>query len=167
VADRIVVEKVEPARTYRLRRDVLRPGLRIEDMGQFGDDGADAGVFGAVDRDTGEVVGTAIVRREDPPDDQIGLMDDLASAGRRPAWRLRAMATKEDLRGTGIGARVLEACVRHVAERGGGLLWCNARVPAQRFYERGGFVAWGEQFESVGVPHVVMWRLVEAEGSGT
>ena len=73
------------------------------------------------------------------------------------------MATREDLRGQGIGARVLEACVGHVAARGGGLLWCNARMPARRFYERAGFTAWGEEFESLGIAHVVMWRMVEPE----
>jgi predicted GNAT family N-acyltransferase len=75
------------------------------------------------------------------------------------------MATRADLRGTGIGAQVLEACVRHVGARGGGFLWCNARVPARRFYSRAGFSEWGIEFESQGVPHVVMWRMVEPEGS--
>jgi predicted GNAT family N-acyltransferase len=75
------------------------------------------------------------------------------------------MATRADLRSLGIGAKVLEACVEHVAERGGGFLWCNARVPAQRFYERAGLSGWGDEFESYGIPHVVMWRMVEARSA--
>lgn len=162
MGDRIMVQAVEPPRTYRLRRDVLRPGLAVEDMALFGDEGPDTGVFGAID-EAGELVGTGNVRREPPP---AGLMDDVAPGSEGEAWRLRGMATRDDLRGQGIGALVLEACVRHVAERGGGFLWCNARVPARRFYERGGFAEWGEEFVTFGIAHVVMWRMVEAKGSG-
>jgi GNAT superfamily N-acetyltransferase len=162
--DRIVVHPVEPSLTYGLRRDVLRPELAVEDMAIFGDDGDDTGIYGAIDRVTGELVGTANVRREPPP---AGLLEDVAPTGNTDAWRLRGMATRADLRGQNIGAKVLGACVRHVGARGGGFLWCNARVAARRFYERGGFVEWGEEFESIGVTHVVMWRLVEAEENGT
>ena len=161
--DRIVVQPVNPSCTYQLRRDVLRPQMSVDEMVLFGDDAPDTGVFGAIDRDSGELVATANVRREDPP---AGLREDVAPDSTAAPWRLRGMATREDLRGRGIGALVLEACVRHVGAQGGGFLWCNARVPARRFYARGGFAEWGEEFESFDVTHVVMWRLVEAEGSG-
>jgi GNAT superfamily N-acetyltransferase len=46
------------------------------------------------------------------------------------------MATSEGLRGQGIGTKVLDAVIAHVASHGGGLLWCNARLPAKTFYER-------------------------------
>ncbi|MGA2209668.1 MAG: GNAT family N-acetyltransferase [Acidimicrobiales bacterium] len=160
MVDHIVVTRVEPERTYRLRRDVLRPQLNVEDMVMFGDDGSDTGIYGAVIESTGELVGTANVRRDPPPE---GLLDDVAPGTDPQCWRLRGMATRADLRSQGIGRRVLDACVGHVAERGGGFLWCNARVPAQQFYERAGFHPWGEEFESVGIAHVVMWRNVEAE----
>jgi predicted GNAT family N-acyltransferase len=38
-------------------------------------------------------------------------------------------------------------------------------VAAKRFYARAGFHEWGEEFESVGVTHIVMWRMVSPEGS--
>jgi predicted GNAT family N-acyltransferase len=38
-------------------------------------------------------------------------------------------------------------------------------VPAQRFYERAGLSGWGDEFESYGIPHVVMWRMVEARSA--
>jgi GNAT superfamily N-acetyltransferase len=162
MADLIVVQPVEPALTYRLRRDVLRPMLAIEDMNQFGDDGEDTGIYGATEIAGGELVGTGNVRREAPP---AGLLEDVAPGWTADTWRLRGMATRADLRSLGIGAKVLEACVEHVAERGGGFLWCNARVPAQRFYERAGLSGWGDEFESYGIPHVVMWRMVEARSA--
>jgi GNAT superfamily N-acetyltransferase len=162
VVEGVIVEPVEPSRTYVLRQQILRPNLSVEAMGLFGDDGPDTGTYGAIDDITGEVVGTAIVRREDPPP---GLAETVAPHGKPGAWRLRSMATREDLRGKGIGAEVLEACVAHVGARGGGFLWCNARVPAKRFYARAGFNEWGDDFESQGVAHVVMWRMVEADRS--
>jgi L-Ala-D/L-Glu epimerase len=136
--------------------------LRVEDMAIFGDEQSDAGIFGAVDASTGELVSTASVLREEPP---AGLADAVGAGENTDPWRLRGMATREDLRGTGIGAAVLGACVAYVGEQGGGFLWCNARVAARRFYARAGFREWGEEFESVGVTHIVMWRMVSPEGS--
>jgi predicted GNAT family N-acyltransferase len=162
VVEGVIIQPVEPSRTYALRQQILRPNLSVEEMGLFGDDGPETGTYGAIDETTGEVVGTAVVRREEPPSD---LAESLAPRGEPDAWRLRSMATREDLRGRGLGAEVLEACMRHVGGRGGGVLWCNARVGARRFYSRAGFSEWGEEFESQGVEHVVMWRMVEADRS--
>jgi len=142
----IIVQPVEASRTYGLRQQVLRPNLKVEDMALFGDGGPDTGIFGAVDAAT-------------------GLMESVAPHENRDTWRLRGMATREDLRGTGIGAAVLEACVEHVAARGGGFLWCNARVKARRFYARAGFAEWGDEFQSLDTAHIAMWRMVSPEGS--
>jgi predicted GNAT family N-acyltransferase len=72
------------------------------------------------------------------------------------------MATSEELRGLGIGARVLDAVLAHVASHGGGLLWCNARVPAVPFYSRAGLTTHGEPWMDPDIgPHVAMWRQVE------
>ena len=165
MAANVTVEAVEPSRTLLLRQQVLRPNLTVEELAQagvFGDDGLDTGVYGAIDTSSGELVGTGNVRREPPPPE---LEADVPEARVTDQWRLRGMATRPDLRSHGIGRQVLDACVRHVAERGGGFLWCNARVGARQFYARAGFSEWGDEFESVGVQHVVMWRLVEPEGS--
>jgi predicted GNAT family N-acyltransferase len=48
-----------------------------------------------------------------------------------------------------------------VRERGGGLLWCNARVPAVAFYERAGFNTRGEVWNDPQIgPHIAMELLV-------
>lgn len=113
--------------------------------------------MGAVLAD-GEVVGTAAVAPEDPPE----LLGQVTVE--RPAWRLRSMATKPELRGEGIGGLVLEAAVQHVVEQGGALVWCNARTPARRFYERFGFTAVGEEWVEPDIgPHVLMYRVVNRE----
>jgi len=50
-----------------------------------------------------------------------------------------------------------------VSSRGGGLLWCNARVPAVAFYERAGFEVRGEPWDEPHIgPHVAMLRRVSS-----
>ena len=78
------------------------------------------------------------------------------------AWRVRGMATADDVRGRGAGAAVLAALLGLSRERGGRLLWCNARTPAQAFYERAGLRTWGEPWLDPAIgPHVVMWTRLD------
>ena len=82
---------------------------------------------------------------------------------RTDGWRVRGMATRPDARRRGLGGLVLDALLDHVASHGGGLVWCNARVPAQQLYGRAGFVTRGEVFELPGIgPHLLMWRTVDS-----
>ncbi|MHB1508882.1 MAG: GNAT family N-acetyltransferase [Acidimicrobiales bacterium] len=159
----IAVELVDPHVTYQLRRDALRPTQTVEEMAAFDEDGSGTAVFGAIDLSTGELVGTASVRREPAP---LGLTDSIASSLSTAHWRLRAMATRDEHRGQGVGSMVLGACVSHVARQEGRVLWCNARLTARRFYERGGLTGCGEEFDIAGIAHIVMWRIVEAEETG-
>jgi GNAT superfamily N-acetyltransferase len=144
------VEPVAAIATFPLRRDVLRPHETFDQLALPGDDDPDTCHL-AARTTTGEVVGTATVRREPTP------WPGTTTA----AWRLRGMATREDLRGLGIGGQVLGAVIAHVASRGGGLLWCNARLPAVPFYERSGFATRGRPWVDPEIgPHVAMWREV-------
>jgi GNAT superfamily N-acetyltransferase len=129
---------------------VLRPHQTLEQLRAPDDSAPGTGNYAAfVD---GEVVGTASVRREAPP----------WAPSEHDAWRLRGMATHEGWRSRGVGSRVLDAIVGHVRAGGGGLLWCNARVPAVPFYERAGFVTRGAAWEEPDIgPHIAMERVVE------
>lgn len=152
--DDVEVRRVAAEVTFELRQRVLRPHQTVADMALPGDDDADTGHFAAL-TPTGQVVGTASVRREPPPWD----------VDASPAWRLRGMATEEEWRGRGVGAGVLAAVVHHIAAHGGGLLWCNARTPAVRFYRRAGFTTIGEPWEDPLIgPHVAMQRQVPPSG---
>ncbi|WP_336032860.1 GNAT family N-acetyltransferase [Geodermatophilus sp. FMUSA9-8] len=79
----------------------------------------------------------------------------------RAPWQLRAMATDPAVRGTGAGRALVEAGLALVGERGGDLVWCNARTGAAGFYERLGFavVTGGFDVPPVG-PHVGMLTAV-------
>ena len=57
------------------------------------------------------------------------------------------MATVEDRRHGGAGRALIDEGVRIAKEDGAILLWCHARVGAQGFYEKLGFVAEGPMFE--------------------
>lgn len=74
-------------------------------------------------------------------------------------YRLRGMATDEAARGTGVGSRLVLEGVGHLLERRCDLLWFNARIKAFSFYEKLGFLGWGELFEMdrIGV-HKVMYK---------
>jgi len=145
---RVTVRRVAPEATYDLRHRILRLHEAPEDLHDPADADPRSGFF-AAQTDDGATVGTAVVFLEAPPwdPDAVG------------AWRLRGMATEEGWRSRGIGARVLDAVVDHAIGAGGRLLWCNARLPAVRFYERAGFVRVGEVWDEPFIgPHVAMQR---------
>ncbi|HEX3841485.1 MAG TPA: GNAT family N-acetyltransferase [Acidimicrobiales bacterium] len=151
----VTVSRVPVARTLALRQAVLRPDQTLDEMALPEDDHPATAAFAAIDAG-GEVQSVARVTLEAPPFPS----DDLAPPG-TPTWRLRGMATRPEARDQGIGSAVLQASIDYVVSQGGGLLWCNARVPAIGLYRRAGFTTYGEAWvDPVIGPHIVMWRLV-------
>jgi len=149
-----VIEVVGAEAVRPLRLAVLLPGRPPADAVYRGDDAPTtvhvAARVGAGDG-TGEVVAVGSAMVEDPP----------WPRGGERAWRVRGMAARPDVRDRGLGGQVLGALLDALAERGGALVWCNARAPARRLYERAGFAARGEVFDVPGIgPHVTMWRTV-------
>jgi GNAT superfamily N-acetyltransferase len=153
----IVVEMVDAQVVRPLRHAVLRPGQPAERCIYPGDDdplSAHAAVplkqFG-ITRDASEMVAVGSVMRCPAP----------WQPERLDSWRIRGMATRHDARGRGLGGLVLDALLDHVALHGGGLLWCNARVPAQGLYGRAGFATRGQVFEIPEIgPHIQMFRTL-------
>lgn len=143
-----LVERGAAAATFPLRMEVLGRGSGAHDLVRPDDDDPTSGHF--VVRLDGEVVGTGTVRRRPAP---------LPSTD--PGWQIRGMAVREDLRGRGIGAAILDAVVAHVASQGTGLLWCHARSGAVPLYVRAGFEPHGPEVEDpVAGRQVLMSRLV-------
>jgi len=156
VDDRITVEVVPAWTTWSLRQEVLRPGRPVRDCIYPGEDDARATHVAALQRTrpTGSdfsVLAVGVVMPEAPA------WESEADDG----WRVRGMATRPESRGEGLGSRVLDLLIGHVAAHGGGLLWCHARTPALHLYERARFVPRGDVFELPEIgPHQVMWRTV-------
>jgi GNAT superfamily N-acetyltransferase len=157
------IRLVELDDTFALRKAVLRPWLTPEEARATWADTPEHFQVGAV-QDGAEgrrVVSTAGFLIEAHPDysDVFGPLQ----------WRLRGMASEPALQGRGLGGRVLDFGIAEIARRLAGrgeasaALWCNGRTGAQRFYERHGFQAIGEIFETPGTgPHYVFWRRVDA-----
>jgi predicted GNAT family N-acyltransferase len=72
----------------------------------------------------------------------------LNSYKEEPAWQLRGMCTDGAHQSNGLGGKLL-ACAESeiVKESTVRLFWCNARVPALRFYERHGWKIDSEEFD--------------------
>jgi predicted GNAT family N-acyltransferase len=135
--ERVVVEAVRG-----LRAAVLRPGWPLEESVYPEDGMPSTWHLAAVDAE-GVVVGCSTWF----PQGHDG----------EPAWRLRGMATAQQVRGTGVGGMLVSAGLDVVAGSGAPLVWCNARTTALPFYSRFGFVARGEEFLAAhGVPHFLM-----------
>lgn len=65
-----------------------------------------------------------------------------------PAWQLRGMAIAPDLAKQGIGTRLIRFAEQVLRDASSTRQqWCNARVPAIRFYERLGWAVASEIFE--------------------
>jgi predicted GNAT family N-acyltransferase len=139
--DESVEIRITTAEAVRpLRGRVLRPTQPPESY-VFPGDADERTTHFAVLRDD-EIVGIASLYREPPP-----------NICAENTWRLRGMATDPSVRGAGFGGRLLQSCIEHARANDGKMLWCNARLTAQGFYERFGFSASGESFE---LPHIGM-----------
>jgi len=139
------LERVAVAETIALRQRVLRPSLTVRDVETARDRDVDT-VHVIARLLTGEVVGTGTVIKQESPWGESG-------------WRLRWMAVDAAYRRCRVGARLLAELVEHAGAGGGGILWCNARLPAVPFYERAGFAVRGEPWDDPDAgPTVVMWR---------
>jgi GNAT superfamily N-acetyltransferase len=79
-----------------------------------------------------------------------------------PAYQLRGMATEADCRSFGLGGGLLELVEVDVQERTPiRLLWCNARTPALRFYQKQGWQVQSDVFEiPTAGPHVKLTKRI-------
>jgi GNAT superfamily N-acetyltransferase len=133
-----------------LRYDVLRAGLPREAAIFDGDSAHTSRHYGAfVD---GRNIGCATLHLNHWLDE--------------PAWQLRGMATAPDFRSAGVGRELLSFLEADLlATHPVHLLWCNARVPAIRFYQRSGWQIVSEEFEiPTAGPHVRMVKRLPRSG---
>jgi predicted GNAT family N-acyltransferase len=148
---RVVVRRSARDEILPLRHAILRPGLPEAEAHFDGDDESATIHVGAFlarsPRDT--------VAR-DGDDGAVGCVTLMRRPWRDVAWQLRGMATREDVRGRGVGAALLAFVGGALRD---GPVWCNARVEAAGFYARHGWTVESEPFDVAGVgPHVVMRR---------
>lgn len=149
----VSVEQIDPYASVWLRQRVLRPDLTYDEVVA---DTAHPDVF-AIGAFVERSLVSCVVAYPDLFPAGVAQPDaDVAGA---EAWRLRGMATDPVHRGQGHGAAVLARMLDELRLRGAGVVWCNARIPAEGLYRRAGFATIGEPWvDPVIGPHVRMWR---------
>jgi len=91
------------------------------------------------------------------------LGDTIAGTGRLlPDGHIGRMAVLPDYRGHGLGGVILERLVVAARERGDEAVELSAQVAVLDFYRRHGFVALGEVYQEVGIPHQRMRRVLDS-----
>ena len=135
--------------TTGLRQLTLRQNQKADELIYPGDFDQETVHYGAFVNE--ELVGIASIYLE-------GLKDNPMP----DSWRLRGMATIESVRGKGYGKDLMNKCLEHINSKSGKIFWCNARITAEKFYEKFGMKRKGEIFypEDLG-PHVVMVMSIE------
>ncbi|NUM56207.1 MAG: GNAT family N-acetyltransferase [Candidatus Hydrogenedentes bacterium] len=80
-----------------------------------------------------------------------------------PAYQLRGMATKPELRARGIGAAMLAEAERYIAEHTAvRQLWCSARIGAVHFYKGIGWSVASDIYDVPNIgPHRKMCKRIE------
>jgi GNAT superfamily N-acetyltransferase len=139
-----------------LRHRILRAGLPIETARFEGDQGPHTTHYAAFQtndelKPTGRPICCATF--------MLGTYEEV------PAWQLRGMATEEAYRGCGVGNQLLNTAERelrsHPVYAHVRLMWCNARVPAVRFYQRNGWKGVSDVFDiPTAGPHIQMTKFI-------
>ena len=75
-----------------------------------------------------------------------------------PTGKIGRLAVISELRGHGVGNRLLRLLLGEAARRGMLEVFLHAQVHAVPFYEKAGFQAQGGVFDEAGIPHLRMRR---------
>lgn len=73
-----------------------------------------------------------------------------------PTGQIGRMAVLPPHRGTGLGARLLEAAIDHARQVGLRQVFLHAQRQAEPFYRKAGFLPEGEEYLEAGIPHISM-----------
>lgn len=145
------VRDVPAADVWPIRHKVLRRGQPVFLCSYAEDYRPGARHFAALH--CGRPVGAASVYHEDPPTEFV-----VQGLTRGRGWRLRGMATIDEIRGTGAGSALLRTALTHAVLAGAEAVWCNARTSVAGFYRKHGFHTLGQEFELPGIgPHQFMY----------
>jgi len=68
------------------------------------------------------------------------------------------MAVLKEHRTKGLGAVTVRECITKATEQGHSKLYLHAQTYARGFYEKLGFVGFGDEFDDAGIPHIAMCR---------
>src|SRR5580704_8228968 len=76
------------------------------------------------------------------------------------AAKVGRVAVRATMRGSGIGARLMQRAAAIAAGRGFTEIIVHAQIAVVGFYRRLGYVVEGEEFEDAGIPHIAMRKRI-------
>lgn len=139
------IRTVHPEELYSIRQKILRPTQTIEDCkypGDFDKSNFHMGLFGP------ELLCIASFYKES---------HEFFESSEQ--YRLRGMATLAEYQGRGLATKLLARSIEELIRRKAQLLWCNARVSAEGFYNKLGFEKFGNEFDIHPIgPHFVYMK---------
>ncbi len=142
------VLRISTRDTYPIRHQVLRPGRPLETC--FFDRDGDEQTF-----HLGAFIETKLVSIASFYFEKHPKLEDPYQ------YRLRGMATLPDFQRQGHSSELLKMGFPIIKQNLCSLVWCNARVSAQGFYEKIGFKTIGDVFEIPDVgPHLLMVKYL-------
>jgi phosphoribosylformimino-5-aminoimidazole carboxamide ribotide isomerase len=134
----IFIEQIRPELTWRLRRDVLYPAMKMHEMGMDEDlDGIHFGAFA---------------------DNKLAGVVSLFQKG--TDFQFRKFAIEPSFQNQKIGSRMLQYITDFVIENSGRRIWCNARTTAFGFYLKAGYMATDKRFTKNGYDYLVMEKAL-------
>jgi predicted GNAT family N-acyltransferase len=86
----------------------------------------------------------------------------MATAYSASVVQIRQVAVRSDLQGRGIGSQIMEFTENWAVEQGFSEALLHARGYAIPFYERIGYIAHGDEYFEVGIPHRTMTKMIKS-----
>jgi len=138
------IKEISAEETRDLRKLTLRPNQKYDQLIYQGDYDKETVHFGLFYND--RLSGIASIYNE-----------PMNGENNEYSWRLRGMATIDELRGMGYGTALMNKCLYHIRTKNATVFWCNARLTAEPFYNKFGMKRKGEVFtpEDLG-EHIIM-----------
>ncbi len=75
--------------------------------------------------------------------------------------KIQRMAVLKNFRSKGVGGKILEKLLDIIEKQNFERVYFSAQKTAKNFYEKYGFLSYGEEFEVVGLPHIMMEKLLK------
>ncbi|WP_447635090.1 GNAT family N-acetyltransferase [Flavobacterium microcysteis] len=145
-----IIKEIPALETFSVRQPVLRPGKSIESCHFEGDNLESTKHFGLFSNE--KLAGIASLFEHPTP-----------FLKEKSQFQLRGMAVLPEFQKQGLGEALVKHAENDALERGGKIIWFNAREIAVAFYKKLGYEIIGEPFDIADIgKHYVMYKKLNA-----
>ncbi|TPD65607.1 GNAT family N-acetyltransferase [Flavobacterium microcysteis] len=145
-----IIKEIPALETFSVRQPVLRPGKPIETCHFEGDNLESTKHFGLFSNE--KLAGIASL-----------FICATPFLKEEPQFQLRGMAVLPEFQKKGLGEALVKHAENDALERGGKIIWFNAREIAVTFYKKLGYEIVGEPFDIADIgKHYVMYKNLNA-----